>query len=1045
VSAPRGPEPGFRIIGPAVIRTVAGFPTLAPPLPDLTVAGPDSGKEWVSWLRDLWAIPDIAEAIGHASPALDREVHELCVAASPSARRARRVVLAVTRYLLRAAGRPTPWGLMAGVATARFSSESRARWGSAHEVVARADAGWLAHVIGELERAPEVVERLPVVVNSTLIVQGDRLIVPYQAIRRDEGGVGAADVSLRFTTAVLAAIRRARHPVRFGHLASDLAAEFPGTCVDTVRGLLAELVRSRVLITSLHAPSTEPDALGWLVEQAGKADLAEVASAVDTVAALRDIESLLVRHNQEFRSRGRGLRAEAARRMLSLADGGRHPLALDLRLDADVTLPGRVAREVERAALVLARMSPHPFGVRAWRDYHRRFYQRYGAGALVPLLDATADSGIGWPAGYPGGPTSPAPSEKFSRRDAALLALAQASALDGQHEVALDEALITGTGATDAEKGTQLPPHLEMCVRLLASDFAAVERGDFRVEVVSVSRAAGVMAGRFLQILDPTARSDLTDGLADLRGSDPEALCAQLSFVPLDPRSAHVARAPRVLTAVVSFAEHRDPDDPAVLTAHDLAVGCDGHRLYLAAPAMGKRVEAWGLHALNLRIHTPPLARFVTELSRAQCAQVSGFDWGAASQLPFLPRVRYGRVILAPARWRLSSADMPAQPDDWARWDAALAKWRGRRRLPRWVSLTDDQQQLPLDLEHTGHRALLRDHLRKRPVAVLEEAPDPQVFGWCGGRAHEVVVPLAASGSRAWPRSPRPTAARLVGRDLAKTPGAADVLFVKLSGAVSQQDSLLCKYLPMLLAEWEGERRPVWWFLRFREGSDHHLRLRISLPDAASTSFGEAAGRVGAWADGLRRRGLLRDVEYSTSYPQTGQWGDGNAQAAAEAVFAADSAAVVAQLGEPRRPHSLALVAANFAAIASAFTGSITAGMGWLIDNIDAKAPAATARPVFAEAVRLSDPRDDFEALRQAPGGAAIVEAWAPRTRTLPDYRAHFPGPHTSGVDPDDVLGALLHAHFLRARGVEPDEKALSLYLARAAAMAYFARTGGRR
>lgn len=29
------------------------------------------------------------------------------------------------------------------------------------------------------------------------------------------------------------------------------------------------------------------------------------------------------------------------------------------------------------------------------------------------------------------------------------------------------------------------------------------------------------------------------------------------------------------------------------------------------------------MHALNLRKHTPPLARFLTELSRAQCAQVT--------------------------------------------------------------------------------------------------------------------------------------------------------------------------------------------------------------------------------------------------------------------------------------------------------------------------------------------------------------------------------------------------------------------------------------
>jgi thiopeptide-type bacteriocin biosynthesis protein len=186
-------------------------------------------------------------------------------------------------------------------------------------------------------------------------------------------------------------------------------------------------------------------------------------------------------------------------------------------------------------------------------------------------------------------------------------------------------------------------------------------------------------------------------------------------------------------------------------------------------------------------------------------------------------------------------------------------------------------------------------------------------------------------------------------------------------------------------------------------------------------------------------------VAYATSHPQTGRWGDGPALAGAEAVFAADSAAVLAQLAQPARPHPRALAAAHFAAIAIAFTGSTAAGMEWLAGRVPATAPAPVGRPVFAEAVRLADPRDDFHALRRAPGGTTIVDAWAERSRALAAYRTRLRGPHAVGVDPDDVLGSLLHAHFLRARGVEPEEKAVCLYLARAAALAHAARAGGRR
>jgi hypothetical protein len=247
-----------------------------------------------------------------------------------------------------------------------------------------------------------------------------------------------------------------------------------------------------------------------------------------------------------------------------------------------------------------------------------------------------------------------------------------------------------------------------------AASLEELQRGRFRLEVVSVSRGAGVSTGRFLSVLAPADREALAAELADLPAADGNTVPAQLSFPPLLPESAHVTRAPQVLPTVISLQEHRAPED-AVLTPEDLAVGCDGRRMYLAAPERGHRVEAVGMHALNLRTHTPPLVRFLTELSRAQCAQVTVFDWGAAAAMPFLPRLRYGRTVLAPARWRLEASELPGRARPRAEWDAALTDWRARRRLPRRVHLVEDDRRLFLDLDEAGHRTLLRQ--TPRPYA----------------------------------------------------------------------------------------------------------------------------------------------------------------------------------------------------------------------------------------------------------------------------------------------------------------------------------------
>ncbi|CAO0832431.1 Lantibiotic dehydratase OS=Streptomyces microflavus OX=1919 GN=Smic_64470 PE=4 SV=1 [Streptomyces microflavus] len=62
-----------------------------------------------------------------------------------------------------------------------------------------------------------------------------------------------------------------------------------------------------------------------------------------------------------------------------------------------------------------------------------------------------------------------------------------------------------------------------------------------RLEVVSVSRGAGVSTGRFLGVLAPSERQALTTELADLPAADSDTVSAQLSFPAAAPgeRSCH--------------------------------------------------------------------------------------------------------------------------------------------------------------------------------------------------------------------------------------------------------------------------------------------------------------------------------------------------------------------------------------------------------------------------------------------------------------------------------------------------------------------------
>lgn len=111
-------EMGFRAADGALVRAVVHGELDLPQLPDAAGTGPTAVAAWVAWLRQVWAIGCVSDALSLASPQLAERVRALCAAEVPDERETRRAVLSVLRYLARMVGRPTPNGLFAGIVPA---------------------------------------------------------------------------------------------------------------------------------------------------------------------------------------------------------------------------------------------------------------------------------------------------------------------------------------------------------------------------------------------------------------------------------------------------------------------------------------------------------------------------------------------------------------------------------------------------------------------------------------------------------------------------------------------------------------------------------------------------------------------------------------------------------------------------------------------------------------------------------------------------------------------------------------------------------------
>jgi thiopeptide-type bacteriocin biosynthesis protein len=978
-----------------------------------------------AWLELVWNWPQVAEVIGLASPVLAVRVEQVLAGQPVADRKVCSATAAVVRYLLRSVGRPTPFGLFAGVASASWGAAAWLRFGEEHRALVSPDTRWLADVIEGFEACPDLLDRLDVVFSNLAVRRGVRLEAPH----------GQNRVTVRQTGPVRAVQDAAATPTSFSALTGFLCHSFPGVDPAKVRALLEELVRQGFLITSLRAPMTDIDPLGYLIARLRDVGADMLPAVAPRLAALQGVYAGVRRHNQLTMPAEQGsARALLGTTMRGISGAGRTPLSVDLRLDCDLQLPTGIAEEMEHAANVLARLSPRPIGSAVWADYHRLFTERYGTGVLVSLLEVVnPDGGLGYPAGYPGS-VLPVPVEAPTDRDRRLAALAWQALADGSPEIPLTEETISALTDGDHFDPRYVQAHVELAARIHAESLHALDGGEYTL-TVRPARAVGTLTARFAQVALGSGLEQLYRRLPTVYAG---ALPVQLSFPPVYPSGEHVGRIPAYLPDVLALGEHRGVDEePNIVGLGDLAVTATRHGLHLVSLNSRRVVEPQVFHALALDKQVPSLARFLAALPRAYAADYLAFDWGVcARDLPYLPGVRYRRTILSPARWRLGGDVLPGVRAGDREWRQVLSAWRQRTRCPHRVELRDGDLTLRLDLDEPAHAASLRNHLAHRETAILTEACDPVAFGWFGGHAHEIVVPLVRGGAPA----PNLLAGRLplvTNAAPGHLPGSphASWLCAKIHTHPERLSEIIAGHLPRLLAELDGE--PPVWFVRYRDPREtDHLRLRVRVETSAA--FAAHAAAVASWTEELRVDGLAGRLLFDTYYPEVGRYGDGEAMDAAEAVFAADSLAAVAELTcPPADVPSRAMTALNMLDIAEAFLGSMAQATGWLADRPVRRAPA-TDRVAADHAVRLARrgvPRE----LPDWP--THLRDAWRVRAHALASYRKALP----PDVDIDSVLEALIHLHHNRVRGIDREGERACRRLARQAALAWQAAHSRRR
>ncbi|GGZ87824.1 lantibiotic dehydratase [Streptomyces spiroverticillatus] len=975
-------------------------------------------------LAELVADPLFREALEVSSPSLARTVEALLAEAPLTPSDLRKAHRAVTRYLLRAASRPTPFGLLAGVLWGSFGATTKGELTGGGHKAARLDAGLLARLVTAWERDPEIHRGLTVVANSLCFVRGDRLVLPFAPADpgpgpAPSGGNPPTSRTLRHTPVVQALREAAAGPVPCEELIRRTEGLFPTAPEGAVARLVGQLIGAGVLLTPLRPPLDAPD------------PLAHVASHLpaDGPAARRtaELRATLDRYVRTPLGEGR----DAWREVLETAgdtarDTGGHAVQVDLRLDGTVELSREVARELEHAATALWRLALP--GRSRLVPYHQDFVERYGLGRHVPvkeLLDP--DIGLGAPAGYrlpPSHRPNPGPAPLGTVRQRLLLGLAAEAQARGAREVVLDEEMLrrlasadrgTHPDRDDAAAGGR-PPALELVVQVAAASAADLDRGDFTLVLNGAATASGGLMGRFAHLFDPAQTESMRQTVRAAR-EDTGRLPVQVHHQASHHRHANVAQVPTWLDGRLVVGVHPGPAEPGVTDVglDDLTVCADSEGFAIWSASLGRELTPSALHVLNRELTAPNAVRFLVEAAAFGHRQWQLWEWGAAEDLPFLPAVRVGRTVLAPARWRLEADGPP------------LDEWRGLWQVPDHVQLALGDHRIPLNLTVPAHREILRRECERKGVAVVHEPPrgqDPD-GGWLHGPegAHETEavvtltpLPRPSEQSVRPRRTPPPVVTR---HGTGEIPPGGPWLYATLYASAERQDELLAgplkRFLTALPTGPGGVDR--WFFIRYAD-PDPHLRLRLHGDPALLN--GVLLPQLHALAEELGSAGLARGLRLDSYSPETERYGGPALLSAAEEVFHADSRRVLDRLHTPADDRILS-TAHDVAALTSAFHRGYGGDWRPWFTRVHPKRErhhkAFAARRKEALALLTATP-DTYD------GHEAAIERFGSLVRAAE-------GRGELSVSPDAVLASLLHMHCNRRLGTDRTAEAQTLAVVR--------------
>jgi thiopeptide-type bacteriocin biosynthesis protein len=775
------------------------------------------------------------EAIYLASPVLYNECLKWRDGLITNKKDDDKIVRSITKYYLRMSSRCTPFGLFSGCALTGWSDDQQSAVlaSDALRRYTRLDMYYLCALADWLTQCPFIREKLRFMPNNSLYVIGNEIrYVEYFNVddsRRHR-------ISSVTTTECLTGILEFATP---GKSIPEMVEFLGGHGIDAADALafINEIIDCQLLASEFLPSITGGDFMDQIVSVLENLEPAADPRIGQIIQVLHEVGALVRQRNADTKGAGISVYKRITNLLqhfgVSFSEGRLFQTDLFRNLSGN-GVPSTCQQQLREALQVLNKLA-------ILRDdtplqlFARRFSQRY-ENKEMPLQEVLdAEIGIGY---EENGADCMSPLVE----DLHFTDLPGKSKMDWSNlEVCLNAGLmetVEGNGyilrLTDKQlekfpsEENDLPPSIPVMFRVVEQDSLYIESSGGSSAVNLLARFSHADAG-----IGQLAR-DITD---HEQAQDPDVFYADIVHLP-ESRTGNIMLHPGLRSYEIPYLASSSLDKECQIAVQDLYVSVRNGKVILRSGRLNRRVIPRLSTAHNYTLSALPVYRFLCDLQLQDKKSSLSFNWGSLRhQHRFLPRVMYKNTILHAASWNLGQEDIAVlaglcgEPSV-----TALEQFRSKWKMPRFVVLSEGDNELLIDLDCTRSVQLWLESVRNKDRFLLKEflrpakmvADEQQAI-----YANQFIAVLTRQGMSYPEVQLPPTLQSSTAGEQREFSLGTEWVYFKLYCGVRSADRILTDAItPMVGQLMDKDLIDKWFFIRYKD-PEFNLRLRFHLKNVA--------------------------------------------------------------------------------------------------------------------------------------------------------------------------------------------------------------------